>query len=95
MKRGMITDEIKLKANELLGIEDLTTEALRLMPYIQYVMVNDQRIDPNRINQKERKILSEWREIGWIEGGAGGLAISKDFWDAINELIWIGYVTCD
>ena len=93
--RGMMTEEIKNKAVELLGVEDFTPRELRLMPYVQFVMMNDQRIDPNRINQEEREILADWREKGWIEGGALGMEISKDFWDAINEILWLGYVDID
>ena len=62
------------------------------MVYVQYVMCNEQRIDPGRINQKERKVLSVWRDKKYIEGGASGLAITKEFWDAICELVWLGYV---
>ena len=91
--RGRITDEIKVLAKELLDIDELSTAELRLMPYIQYQMMNEQRIDPNKINQDERRILQTWRENGWIEGGASGLSISKEFWDAINQLLWVGYVT--
>jgi len=90
-KRGQLTDRIREKSNELLGYK-ITQQELRLLPYLQYVMVNEQRIDPNRINADERKILSKWREAGHIEGGASGLAMTKEFWDIITELIFLGYV---
>lgn len=93
--RGVLTPEIKQKAKELLGIEDLSTDELRFMPYIQYQMMNDQKIEPQRVNAGDRKILSKWRENGWIEGGAAGLGISKDFWDAIHEILWMAYVDYD
>lgn len=89
--RGKLTENIATTAKQLLGVE-LTQEELRLMPYVQYTMMNNQRIDPNRINENERKILTSWREREWIEGGAGGLSVSKNFWDAMNELMWLGYV---
>jgi len=89
--RGKLTDDISKKATELLGI-DITVRELRLMPYIQYVMMNDQRIEPRKINKEEREILSKWRDKKWIEGGASGLTITKTFWDAINEILWLGYV---
>lgn len=89
--RGVLTDEIVETARTLLSIE-LTQEELRLMPYIQYLMTNEQKIDPRRINESEREILSRWKKKGWIEGGASGLSISKDFWEAINALLWLGYV---
>lgn len=89
--RGKLTDEIAARAKELLGI-DISQNALRLMPYVQYTMMNSQRLDPVKISTEERHILSDWRERGWIDGGASDMAISKDFWDAINELMWMGYV---
>ena len=92
MGRGIITKEIKIKAEQLLGVRDLSQKELRLMPYIQYLMMNGQRIDPAKISSSERDILSRWREKGWIEGGAAGMGITKEFWDAINEILWMGYV---
>jgi hypothetical protein len=89
--RGMLTDRVKKKAKELLGYE-ITQRELRLMPYIQYQMMNEQKIEPVRINEEERQILSEWRKKGFIEGGASGLSITKQFWDAINEILFLGYV---
>lgn len=92
--RGCLSLTVSQKASELLGC-DITTTELRLMPYVQYVMVNDQMIDPNKVNPEERKILQKWRRRGWISGGVSGLAMSKEFWDAIHEILWISYVTRD
>ncbi len=90
--RGQLTDRIKAKSKELLGYEIDTVE-LRLMAYVQYVMVNNQKIDPIRVNPKEREILIvKWRKAGYMEGGASGLAITKKFWDIICEIIFLGYV---
>jgi len=89
--RGVLTKEIKTASKILLGRNINTTE-LRLMVYVQYVMCNEQKIDPRRINDSERNILLTWRNEGHIEGGASGLSITKEFWDAICELIWLGYV---
>lgn len=89
--RGQLTDRIREKSKELLGYE-ITQQELRLMPYLQYVMVNEQRINPNRINTEEHEILSKWRKADYIEGGASGLGMTKEFWDIITELIFLGYV---
>lgn len=89
--RGVLTDEIKKKSKEMVGYE-ISQRELRLLPYIQYVMTNEQRIDPNKINQEEREILSKWRKKGFIEGGASGLSITKDFWDFVCEAVFLGYV---
>ncbi len=90
-KRGMLTKEIKAESKRLLGYSISQTE-LRLMAYVQYVMVNEQRIDIRKVNGKERNILQTWRDKKYIEGGASGLAISKEFWNAICEVVWLGYV---
>lgn len=91
MGRGMLTDKVQEVARKHLKRE-ITQEELRLMPYIQYVMMNEQRLDPNKISASERKILKEWRDAGHIEGGASGLAITKEFWEAICAILWEGYV---
>ena len=88
---GQLTDRIKTKSKELLG-EEITVRELRMMPYVAYTMQNSQKIDPKSVNQEEREILSKWREAGHIEGGAAGMAITKEFWDICNELIFLGYV---
>jgi len=90
--RGHLTEAIEVRAKKLLGVESFTQKELRLMPYIQYEMMNNQRIDPNKINSEERAILSDWRKRGWIDGGASGLGMTKEFWDAMNEILWMGYV---
>ena len=90
-QRGQLTERVKQKSKELLGYE-IDQKELRLMPYIQYVMVNNQKIEPNHIEENERSILRKWKDAGYIEGGASGLAITKDFWDKINELLFLGYV---
>lgn len=91
MGRGMMTDEIQSLCKEKIGRE-ISIRELRLMPYIQYTMMNGQRLEINKINQEEREILSKWKEKGWIEGGASGLSITKEFWDFLNEVMWLGYV---
>lgn len=89
--RGQLTDAIKQRARELLGY-DITVAELRMMPYVQYVMVNEQRIDPRKCNAEDREVLQRWRESGHIKGGASGLSITREFWDIINELVFLSYV---
>lgn len=90
-RRGQLTERIKLKSQELLGYEISQVE-LRLMPYVQYQMCNGQKIEPKNINLEEREIISKWRNKGYIDGGVSGLGITKEFWDIINEIIFLGYV---
>jgi len=92
--RGMITDEIKKISLQRLGYE-INQAELRLMPYLQYCVVNNQNIAPIRITQEDREILSMWRNEGYISGGAADFEMTKDFWDDISQLIWLGYVAHD
>ena len=89
--RGAITDKIQEIAKKHLKREITTTE-LRLLPYIQFVMMNEQKLDIAKINSEERKVLALWKKKDLIEGGAGGLSICKEFWDFMNEVLWEGYV---
>ena len=89
--RGQLTQRIKDKSIELLGYE-IGVRELRLMPYIMYVMVNEQKIEPDKINQEERDILAEWKQAGHIEGGINGLRITTEFWNIICEIVRLGYV---
>lgn len=90
-KRGELTERIKLKSLELFGYEVSQTE-LRLLPYIMDVMINRQKLDPNKINPKEKLILKKWRMRGFIIGGASGLQITEDFWRILCDLVFLGYV---
>ena len=91
MKRGMITDEIKQKSIELLGYE-VSQQELRLIPYVMYCLVNDDNIDMRKVNNAEREILMKWKEKGFIDSPSSDLAMSKEFYDAANQFIFIGYV---
>lgn len=90
-RRGKLTSSIEAKMIAFLKRETSQDE-LRLYPYLLYVMVNDQKIDPNKINGVERSILSLLRAEGHIEGGASGLAISREFYDFASDVVWDAYV---
>lgn len=91
VERGELTETVKNKIETFMGRKTSVRE-LRLIPYLHYQMVNDQRINPNQINTEEREILSLWRKAGHIEGGASGLSITKEFWDFMNEILFLAYV---
>lgn len=91
MGRGRLTKEVQEIAKRHIG-RDIDQTELRLIPYVQYVMVNDQKIDIEKINQDERKILRKWKTAGLVEGGASGLSITKDFWDYMSEILFQSYV---
>lgn len=89
--RGRMSERIKQKSLELLGYE-ISQEELRFMPYVHYVMVNEQRIEPRKINQEERAILSKWRKEGYLTGGMSLMEITKEFWDILSEIVFLAYV---
>lgn len=93
-KRGQLTKRVQEYAKEVFNREISQTE-LRLMPYVQYTMVNDQRLDPHKINQEEREILSVWRKKGYIEGGASRMCISEEFWGILCHFLFLAYVDID
>jgi len=89
--RGVLTDDIQTLAMQFLN-RKITVRELRLYPYLDSVMKNDQKLDPRKINQEERGILSVLKSEGHIEGGITGLAMTKEFYDYINQVLWLGYV---
>ena len=102
-KRGQLTDRIKVRSAELLGYE-ISQKELRLMPYLQYQLVNEQRLKPECLNEQDREILSKWVNKGYILDGVSEcegrpmmsegvkLKLTKEFWDSILEILWLGYV---
>ena len=91
MGRGQVDQRVKDASLKFLG-EELSQEEMRLIPYIQYVMVNEQKLDPNHISASERIILRKWKDKKYIEGGASGLVITREFWDFICEVLFYSYV---
>jgi len=89
--RGILTEEIQELAKVFLGRE-ITVRELRLYPYLDYQMKNEQKLNPNHVNQEERTILRLLKDAGHIEGGVSGLSMTKEFYDYINQVLWFGYV---
>ncbi len=93
--RGCLTPRVAEKARELMG-RDITQAELRLMPYIHFVMMNEQRIKPEKIVQEEREILSQWRKAGYLDGGAGDrMTITEEFWNILCAILLLAYVDID
>ena len=93
--RGQLTQKVQEAAKRLLGRE-ISVSELRLMPYVQYLMVNEQRLDIAKISQEERKIISHWCKNGYLYGGAGErMEIAPEFWNILCEIIWLAYVDRD
>ena len=92
MGRGQLSDAVQEVAQKVLGRPLSCISELRLLPYLDFVMKNEQKIDPWKINEEDRNILKELKAEGHIKGGICGLQMTKEFYDAIQEILWIGYV---
>ena len=93
--RGFLTTDVNEIAKIMIGRKLTGKTELRLIPYVHYVMVNDRKLDPRKVNQEEREILHKWKKEGHIEGGASGLGVTKLFWDFMGEVLFLAYVGYD
>ena len=94
--RGEMTQEVQEAAIKHLKLEvhkdAFSTTELRLIPYVQYVLMNERVIVSNRVNQEEIDIIEKWKKKGWImEGENEKISVTKEFWDAMSEILWIAY----
>lgn len=94
MPRGQVTPDTDRIATAFLG-RPLTQVELRMIPYIDYVMKNAQAIVPAKVNTEERRFLSFLRKQDHIEGGAAGMAVTREFYDFMQEILWFSYVAVD
>jgi hypothetical protein len=93
-KRGILTQRIKDKSIELLGYE-ISQKELRLMVHINYLITNNQKLEFIKLDLQEQHILDRWHITNLLTGTIEKLVISKYFWDAISEILWLGYVDID
>lgn len=92
--RGQLTTAIQEKAVAFWGREITQTE-LRLYPYIYSCAINARKLDLNKINVEEREIMRSWKATGHFQGGASDINMTKEFFDFINEIQWLGYFIYD
>lgn len=88
LRRGMLSEELKKKYN-------ITQKELRLMPYFQYLLLNHAAVDPAKIDEEERKILSRWQKEGKITRPCvrgDTCSVTKEFWDFMCEILYETYV---
>jgi hypothetical protein len=90
--RGAMTEKIDTISISMIH-RKISQKELRLMPYIQYVLENEQTIDIRRINQVEKQILDSWSGEGFLIGDyLDKVVVTKEFWNLICEVIWESYV---
>lgn len=103
-RRGQLTQRIKTKSKNLIGYE-ITQAELRLMAHAQYVLTNSQQLNLQHIDENDREILLKWVEKGFVLSGVSKsfgrpligkvirFKVTKCFWTAMSELVWLGYVS--
>lgn len=93
MSRGRLTPEIQALSKEMLGIE-IDQKQLRIMPYLQYTMMNEQVLDARKLDGEEIAIISDWSMKKWIIYAEDGKYIraSEEFWIAMNRILYFSYV---
>ena len=90
--RGELTERIEQKSHEVLGHAVCQTE-LRFMAYVHYTLMNSRRIDPERIDADEVMLLNDWFRAGRMSTDKdNNLVCTKEFWDAMSEILYLGYV---
>ena len=95
--RGNLTEQIRVKALDLMGKEISVTE-LRLMPYLQYVLMNERKFDVCKLNNEDIGIIQEWESEGYISFETdieNKILCTKAFWDIMCEILFLGYVDID
>jgi hypothetical protein len=93
MPRGKLTPEVKAMARTRLHDQDFNQFKLRLLPYIQYCLMNNQSLDINKLSSKERHVLRQWKDEGHIgDSPITNLTVTRNFWDAMNDILWFSYV---
>ena len=94
MERGTLTKEVNRIAEDKLGRE-ITQDELRLMAYVQYTWMNSEPVKRQKKREGENQLLDQWEAEGFIktESGRGGRCVypTKDFYDAVSEILWEGY----
>ncbi|PHQ89530.1 MAG: hypothetical protein COB42_06815 [Sulfurimonas sp.] len=91
MSRGRLTEEVTKRAKELLGRE-ISLRELRLMPYIDFILKNGQKIPFNKISEEEKKIIERWEEEGFIKMDGISISVTEKFYNAMSSILWIAYV---
>jgi len=89
--RGMMSKEVQEISKKLIGREIIQGE-LRLMPYLQFVLMNEQYFDMKKLNAPEHDILSLWESEGFYFPSPTKIAVTKRFWDFMNEVLFQSYV---
>lgn len=93
-KRGVIQDEKILekvtKMFEKYKVD--VNKAIRLLPYIDYVVKNGGRYDLAKMSPEEVRILDGLASDGYIWDIDEHIFVTREFYDFVCEVLWESYV---
>lgn len=93
MSRGMLTEEIQIKYKELFDHDhDLTTRELRVLPYIQYCLINGGYIDLDKVDNDELRFIEDILSRNGCYLNDNILSCDIGFWVKLNSVLFISYV---
>ena len=90
MGRGELTDEVKKVSVDQLGYVVDVAE-LRLMPYLQYCIMNSEVMSLHKLNDEDHEVLHKEDKKGFIDGRMMQPNLTKMFYVAISEILCAAY----
>lgn len=82
---------VRARFEELTGVR-LDRKNIRLLPYIQYVLMNEQVFDISKITLQENAIIQELKSKGCLIDHKGRIRCTLDFWTVLNDVLYLAYV---
>jgi hypothetical protein len=89
--RGELTERVEEASRVQLGYE-ITQKELRFMAYVQYELMNNQKLDVNKIDGAEIVIFDSWVKDGRAYFVGDYFRVTSAFWQAMNNILWLSYV---
>lgn len=72
---------------------DLNRINLRLLPYVQYTLMNEGIFDRTKLSREESEIIKELHKAGCLRNRSKGkLQCTSTFWACMNEILYYTYV---
>lgn len=82
---------VRAHFEKLTGIR-LDEDNIRLLPYIQYVLMNEQMFDRSKITLEGKAIIQELKAKGCLIDYKGRIRCTLEFWTVLNEVLYLAYV---
>lgn len=93
--RGGFTAKSAAIFKSFFGYEPAGDEA-KLLVYLQYVMVNDQHLDRQKLTGDEVGLIAEYLQEGYLyflkDDGGRYLRCTPEFWEMIAGVTYYAYV---